>query len=118
VSNFDRADAVFVAVPSRIEDTIAISGPRRITLKVTEALKGNLGPVVSVKTPASQAACGIPFALAKSYLVFAEASARGWVVRACEGTKLMSQVTSEEMAALRKPTQRSNAARTLRDPER
>jgi hypothetical protein len=118
VSAFDQADAVFVGVPSWIEDTMAISGPKRIQLKVTAVFKGSLGTVASVETPASPAACGIYFELHKPYLVFAEVSSKALIARACKGTKLMSRVGKEELAALGKPNKPMQATRETRAPER
>jgi len=103
VTDFDRADAVFVATPTWVEGSISPGNLRRVEMRVTKILKGDVPTRTAVRTPGGPAACGIIFEIGKPYLVFARADSGALAVRACEGTKRMSSVTSKEMTELGGP---------------
>lgn len=94
-----RADAVFVGHVVSIRST---SEGRLVQLAVLEGFRGFRLTQVEVTTPASEAACGYPFQLGESYLVYAHQSAGAGPLNAslCSRTRPVLSAT-DDLAYLR-----------------
>jgi hypothetical protein len=62
------------------------TGKRHFTLEVTETLKGGASGRVDVDTPGDEAACGYPFEVGQTYVVFAHHGQHGLHTDLCSGT--------------------------------
>lgn len=92
------ADAVFEGqvtklTPSGVEELV-------VELRVVRTFKGANTEQIKVRTPAASSACGYPFTLGESYLVYAEpieasAGLPALVVRHCGRTSLMTEAEAD-----------------------
>lgn len=73
VTNYDRADAVFVAEVDRIHEARGSDGPEVVILRVSDVFKGDVDRLQGIATPDSGASCGFEFTAGVAYLVFASA---------------------------------------------
>jgi hypothetical protein len=76
---FDRADAVFTATLTKMEDPDSgrSTAPRVYTFAVDDVLKGEVAPQQTVRSEQSGASCGLEIAGAGPFIVFAVASVHG-----------------------------------------
>ena len=105
-----RAQAVFVG---QVVDIAAIdsgapsnapSGPyyRRVSLKVTEALRGTLDATVVVFTGSGGGDCGYGFSTGKSYLIYAYQAKTGQLTtNSCTRTRQATSGAAGEIKELR-----------------
>jgi len=77
------ADAVFAA---RVVRVTPAGDHTDVAVRVVRVYKGSPPAEVDVRTPSSQAACGIQFALEDEYLVFARADGTSYLTSLCTGT--------------------------------
>jgi len=70
-----------------------------VELKVAQAWKGVSSEQVSVRTPSESAACGYPFQVSESYLVYASTGEGGLRVLHCSRTRPLAEA-KEDIAAL------------------
>ena len=90
------AAAVFEGQVTKISSADAQT--QRVELKVPRAWKGVSGEQVSVSTPAESAACGYPFQVGESYLVYAAAGSDGLRVVHCSRTRPIAEADADVAA--------------------
>lgn len=90
------AAAVFEGQVTKISAVDAQT--QRVELKVPRAWKGVSSEQVAVTTPAESAACGYPFQLGESYLVYASAGGDGLRVVHCSRTRSIAEADADVAA--------------------
>jgi hypothetical protein len=70
------------------------------TIAVVEAFAGVKGEEVTVRTPTDTAACGYPFEIGQTYLIYATATQGGYSVSLCSRTRRIS-AASDDLALIR-----------------
>jgi hypothetical protein len=75
-SNYEQADAVFLAEVDRIHEarTGGSEGPMVAVLRVSDVFKGAVDRLQGIATPADGASCGFSFEAGVPYVVFASKS--------------------------------------------
>ena len=76
-----------------------VGGDVRVTFRVVQAWKGDVGEEVTVATSASGASCGYGFELQRGYLVYTYAADGGEHVSLCSRTRPIEEA-DEDLAAL------------------
>lgn len=98
--------AIFEATVTAIADnTTTEFGGRDVSMNVTRAWKGIEEPSVTVITASNSAACGFPFSVGTTYLVYAYRAEKTGQLRVslCSHTKPADQAKAD-LALLGKPT--------------
>ena len=87
------AAAVFEAQVAKI--TAADPQTLLVELKVSRAWKGVNAEQVTVRTPAESPACGYPFQLGQSYLVYAQSGSEALSVHHCSRTRAIEDAKQD-----------------------
>lgn len=95
---FWHADVVFLG---RVTHVNGVAWSQSAELAVVEAFKGDPGPIVSLSPDEPGGTCNSSFTSGETYVVYARRRGNTLATHLCSGTRLVSQVPSEDLAYLR-----------------